>query len=75
MNDTLCQRLGVSEMQLVDLCRRRKIIGMAVFGSAFRDDCQADSDVDLLVQVAPDTGVACSRGSSGDSMTSDGWNA
>jgi len=53
-NDTLHQRLGVSEEQLADFCRRWKITEMAVFGSVLRDDFQANSDVDLLVQFAPD---------------------
>ncbi|NBB73455.1 MAG: nucleotidyltransferase [Bacteroidetes bacterium] len=54
MNDTLRQRLGVSAAQLADCCRRWKITELAVFGSALRDDFRPDSDVDLLVQFAPD---------------------
>jgi hypothetical protein len=53
-NDALRQRLGVSEEQLADFCQRWKITELAVFGSVLRDDFQADSDVDLLVQFTPD---------------------
>jgi hypothetical protein len=53
-NDALRQRLGVSEEQLADFCQRWKITELAVFGSVLRDDFQADSDVDLLVQFGPD---------------------
>jgi hypothetical protein len=53
-NDALRQRLGVTEAQLADFCRRWKITELAVFGSALRNDFRPDSDVDLLVQFAPD---------------------
>ena len=35
-------------------CQRWKIVELAVFGSALREDFDADSDVDLLVTFAPD---------------------
>lgn len=35
------------------LCRRHTIHSLAVFGSALRDDFNADSDIDLLVEFEP----------------------
>ena len=40
--------------RLAEFCRRWKITELRVFGSALRDDFRADSDVDLLVDFAPD---------------------
>ena len=39
---------------LVDFCRRWKIVEMALFGSALREDFRPDSDLDLLVRFAPE---------------------
>ena len=39
---------------LKQFCRRWKISGLALFGSALRTDFRADSDVDLLVTFADD---------------------
>lgn len=38
---------------MAELCRRRGITRLAVFGSALRDDFRPDSDVDMLVEFAP----------------------
>ena len=35
-------------------CRRWKIQELAIFGSALREDFDADSDLDVLVSYAPD---------------------
>jgi predicted nucleotidyltransferase len=39
---------------LAELCRRRSIRRLALFGSVLRGDARADSDVDLLVEFEPD---------------------
>ena len=39
---------------LVSLCRRRKIRRLSLFGSVLKGDAQPDSDVDLLVEFAPE---------------------
>jgi uncharacterized protein len=39
---------------LADFCRRWKIVELALFGSALRQDFRPDSDLDLLVRFAPD---------------------
>jgi uncharacterized protein len=38
-----------SARDLLDICRRFKVAGLAVFGSALRQDFRPDSDIDLLV--------------------------
>lgn len=39
---------------LREFCRRRKVTEFAIFGSAVRDDFGPESDVDVLVRLAPD---------------------
>lgn len=41
--------------ELLALARRRGVTGIRVFGSMTRGDSSADSDVDLLVTLAPGT--------------------
>lgn len=41
--------------ELVALARRRGVTGVRVFGSMSRGDASDDSDVDLLVTLAPGT--------------------
>ena len=48
----LRQRLDMAVIEA--FCHRWKIIEMAVFGSALRNDFDPDSDIDLLVSFAPD---------------------
>ena len=43
-----------SREQLAALCERRKIRELSLFGSVARGDDGPDSDVDLLVDFAPD---------------------
>lgn len=40
--------------EIADFCRRWKILELALFGSALRDDFRPDSDLDILVTFAPD---------------------
>ena len=47
-------RLPVSRADLGTFCRRHRIVRMALFGSVLRDDFGPDSDVDVLVDFAPD---------------------
>ncbi len=47
-------RIDVPKEKLVAFCRSRHIRWMACFGSAVRDDFGPDSDVDVLVEFAPD---------------------
>jgi predicted nucleotidyltransferase len=51
-------RLGGDRKSIDTFCRRNGIRRLAVVGSALRDDFTADSDVDLLVEFAPDRSVS-----------------
>jgi hypothetical protein len=42
------------EDKIKEFCRRWKIRRLELFGSALREDFQADSDVDILVSLEPD---------------------
>lgn len=46
-------RLGYDRAKLAELCRRRRIRRLALFGSVLRDDFGPDSDVDVLVEFEP----------------------
>lgn len=48
--------LELPQRQLVDFCQRWKVTEVALFGSALRDDLDAQSDVDVLVSLAPQAG-------------------
>ncbi len=47
-------RIEVDQEKLADFCRRHRIETLAFFGSVLRDDFRPDSDVDVLVDAAPD---------------------
>ncbi len=46
-------RIAVPTEKLADFCRRWGIVEFALFGSILRDDFRPNSDVDVLVTVAP----------------------
>ncbi|MFO7917509.1 MAG: nucleotidyltransferase family protein [Anaerolineae bacterium] len=50
-------RLDVSPERIAAFCRRHRIQSLGVFGSVLRDDFRPDSDVDLLVEFAPDAEI------------------
>jgi predicted nucleotidyltransferase len=41
--------------RIAELCRRRGIRALALFGSIFRDDFRRESDIDLLVDYEPES--------------------
>lgn len=47
-------RITIPKDELAEFCRRWKIIKLALFGSALREDFGPRSDVDVLVTFAPD---------------------
>jgi hypothetical protein len=47
-------RIGVPTEELRALCRRRHIRRLALFGSVVREYFRSHSDVDMLVEFAPD---------------------
>jgi predicted nucleotidyltransferase len=40
--------------RIAEFCQKHGIQRLAIFGSALRDDFRPDSDVDILVEFAPD---------------------
>ncbi len=40
-----------------DFCRTHAVRELAVFGSAVRDDFRSDSDIDVLIDLAPDARI------------------
>jgi len=51
---TIDASVQVSPEAIAELCKRRGIRQLAVFGSALRPDFRPDSDVDVLVEFYPD---------------------
>ena len=47
----------ISDEVIVAFCRRHRIGRLALFGSVLRDDFRPESDVDVLVEYKPDSGV------------------
>lgn len=48
------QRLKASLIEIAAFCDRWQITEFALFGSVLRDDFRPDSDIDVLVRLAPD---------------------
>jgi predicted nucleotidyltransferase len=46
--------LRIDDSSLIEFCRRWKIRELALFGSALRDDFGPGSDLDILIDSAPD---------------------
>ena len=49
----MATRIPIPRAEIAALCRRWKIIELALFGSVLRDDFGPDSDVDVLVRFDP----------------------
>ena len=43
--------------RIEELCRRWKIVELAVFGSLLRDDFGPESDIDLLIDFSPEARI------------------
>jgi uncharacterized protein len=54
-------RIAVDRERLAAFCRRHHVRRLALFGSVLRDDFRPDSDVDVLVEFAPDHPVGLIR--------------
>jgi predicted nucleotidyltransferase len=54
-------RIAVDRKRLAAFCRRHHVRRLALFGSVLRDDFRPDSDVGVLVEVAPDHAVGLVR--------------
>ena len=51
-------RIDIPKRKIADFCRKWKVKELSLFGSALRDDFGPDSDVDVLVELAPDHGLS-----------------
>jgi predicted nucleotidyltransferase len=49
-------RLDVALSQITEFCQRWKIVEFALFGSVLREDFRPNSDVDVLITLAPNHG-------------------
>jgi hypothetical protein len=47
------QRMMFPKGKIAEFCRRHHIQRLSVFGSVLRDDFRPDSDIDFLVEFAP----------------------
>jgi predicted nucleotidyltransferase len=47
-------RIKIPKNEIAEFCRRHHIRKLALFGSVLRDDFRPESDVDGLVEFAPD---------------------
>lgn len=47
-------RIQIDRERVAEFCRRHQVRRLALFGSVLRDDFRPDSDVDVLVEFAPD---------------------
>jgi uncharacterized protein len=52
--------LAFSVHEVENFCQRWHVIRFALFGSVLRDDFNSESDVDVLVQFAPNTKISIS---------------
>lgn len=50
-------KINIQEEQISKLCKQFKINELALFGSALREDYTENSDIDLLVEFIPDSGI------------------
>lgn len=46
----MAPRIGIDRAKMAELCRKRGIRKLALFGSVLRDDFQPTSDIDVLVE-------------------------
>ena len=53
--------VNIDQRQIAEFCRRHGIRKLALFGSVLREDFRPDSDVDILVEFAPDTRIGLIR--------------
>ena len=51
-------KIEMSKQEIADFCRRNRIRRLALFGSVLRDDFGPDSDIDVLVDLAPGHGLS-----------------
>ena len=51
-------RIRVPRKKIAEFCKRWKVVEFSLFGPILREDFNPDSDVDVLVTIAPDAQVS-----------------
>ena len=51
-------QVDIDEKRIGTFCRKWKVTELALFGSVLRDDFGPGSDIDALVELAPDHGLS-----------------
>jgi hypothetical protein len=54
----LQERLAITPEKLSEICQRRHVYKLALFGSVLRDDFYSESDIDILVTFEPGAKVS-----------------
>lgn len=54
---TIAPDINVSNEAMASLCQRYQVRELSLFGSAARGELREDSDIDLLVEFAPDARI------------------
>lgn len=47
-------QVGLDRERIAEFCRKWKVLELSLFGSVLREDFRPDSDIDVLVSLAPD---------------------
>ena len=47
-------RIDIPKEKIINFCQKHHILKLALFGSVLREDFRPDSDVDVLVEFAPE---------------------
>jgi predicted nucleotidyltransferase len=55
LNPQLQQRLGLSTPEITTFCQRWHITELSLFGSVLGNQFHPDSDIDILIRLAPNT--------------------
>lgn len=55
LNPQLQQRLALSMPEIATFCQRWNIAELSLFGSVLGNQFHADSDIDILIRLAPNT--------------------
>lgn len=50
----LASGIDIPSEKIAEICRRYRIVEMAVFGSAARGDARPDSDIDIMAVLDPE---------------------
>jgi predicted nucleotidyltransferase len=52
------KNIEIREEKLKEICREYSIRELSIFGSALRNDFNPDSDIDLLIEFKPESGIS-----------------